>query len=709
MSFHYTKRNYSKYYLIIFSVAGILLNVCLNYLALKMDLPMYLDIVGTIFVTFLGGVLPGIIVSLITSMLLNIFSPGYLYYSLITVIIAILAGWFFRYSKSSKILKFLYSVLTAALVCSVFGVFIQNYISGLPFEEYVEEIFQYVNVKNEFSYMLVVIFAVFLLNIVDKGIAIGLATLFFHLIPERTRDYIANYGWKQKPLTLQEIREARNISTNKAIHKKISVMLSTTICLLSVIMIWISITFYYEDCKEEYSDEAFAIVENAASILDGDEIYEYVKWGDKAKGYHDVENQMKMLLNNTQGVVKLSFFIPEQNGFLYLFQVGKEGVTLSDNGIIIPYYDEFSKYNDYFKNKEVIHEIMFNSDKSVMFASYPVRNSNGEIVCYAISDVYMSFLSEYARDYLMKIFLCFSGFVVMIMIFAFTLAGYELVIPINCITNAACEFLDSHGDQNALDENVRKTRSIGICTGDEVEQLYRTICQMESEMAEYVRDLRHFANTTRKTQTGLIITLAGIVESRDINSTSHVHNTAAYVRIILNGLKKKGYYSEKLSDEYMEEVEMSAPLHDIGKIQISDSIINKRDELTNEEEEIYKLHTVYGRRIMEKAITIVNDDTYLKEARNMAAYHHERWDGKGFPEGLHGEVIPLSARVMGLANELDELISPRGFKISCTLDEAIEIIKSESGKKFDPKCVDALLECISDVKTVINNSNFRRY
>ena len=670
---------------------------------------MYLDTVGTIFVTFLGGVLPGIIVSLITSMLLNIFSPGYLYYSLITVVIALLAGWFVRYSKSSKVLRFFYFIFASSLICSVVGIFIHIYISGLPMESHVEALAQLVNTTDEKSYTLVLILVEFLLNLIDKGVAFLLAIFLFALVPKNTRTYIGNYGWKQKPLTIQQIREARNISTNKAIHKKIIFILSTTICLLSIIMIWISITFYYEDCKEEYSNEAFAIVESAASILDGDEIYEYVKWGDKAKGYHDVENQMKMLLNNTQGVVKLSFFIPEQNGFLYLFQVGKEGVTLSDNGIIIPYYDEFSMYNDYFKNKEVIDEIMFNSDKSIMFASYPVRNSNGEIVCYAISDVYMSFLSEYARDYLIKIFLCFSGFVVMILIFGFTQAGYELVIPINCITEAACEFLDSHGDQNALDENVRKTRSIGICTGDEVEQLYRTICQMESEMAEYVRDLRHFADTTRKTQTGLIITLAGIVESRNINSTAHVHNTAAYVRIILNGLKKKGYYSEKLSDEYMEEVEMSAPLHDIGKIQISDSIINKRDELTNEEEEIYKLHTVYGRRIMEKAIAIVNDDTYLKEARNMAAYHHERWDGKGFPDGLHGEVIPLSARVMGLANELDELIAPRGFKISCTLDEAIEIIKSESGKKFDPKCVDALLECISDVKTVINNSNFRRY
>ena len=139
------------------------------------------------------------------------------------------------------------------------------------------------------------------------------------------------------------------------------------------------------------------------------------------------------------------------------------------------------------------------------------------------------------------------------------------------------------------------------------------------------------------------------------------------------------------------------------------AILNKREELTEEEEEIYKSHVTYGRNIMEKAIATVNDDSYLKEARNMAAYHHERWDGKGYPEGLHGEVIPLSARVMGLANVLDDLTAPKGFKIPYTLDEAVEIIKSESGKKFDPKCVDALLGSINELRVAVKNNGFSRY
>ena len=93
----------------------------------------------------------------------------------------------------------------------------------------------------------------------------------------------------------------------------------------------------------------------------------------------------------------------------------------------------------------------------------------------------------------------------------------------------------------------------------------------------------------------------------------------------------------------------------------------------------------------------------------MAAYHHENWDGTGYPEGLHGEVIPLSARVMALADYLDTLTSPKGFKISYSLEEAIEIIQNESGKRFDPKCVEALVDSLAEVRTVLNKNIIRRY
>jgi HD-GYP domain-containing protein (c-di-GMP phosphodiesterase class II) len=146
---------------------------------------------------------------------------------------------------------------------------------------------------------------------------------------------------------------------------------------------------------------------------------------------------------------------------------------------------------------------------------------------------------------------------------------------------------------------------------------------------------------------------------------------------------------------------MSAPLHDVGKINISDTILNKPGKLTEEEYEIMKLHTVYGKEIMEKAITTVKGENYLKEARNMAAYHHERWDGKGYPEGLHGEVIPLSARIMAVADVFDALTSPRVYKPAFPLEKALQILEEGSGTQFDPKCVNAFMDALPEVKQVL--------
>ena len=114
-----------------------------------------------------------------------------------------------------------------------------------------------------------------------------------------------------------------------------------------------------------------------------------------------------------------------------------------------------------------------------------------------------------------------------------------------------------------------------------------------------------------------------------------------------------------------------------------------------------KSHTTSGRKILEKAIGTVEGENYLKEARNMAAYHHERWDGKGYPEGLHGEVIPLSARIMAVADVFDALTSPRIYKPAFSLQKALEILEEGAGKQFDPKCVEAFIDSLPEVKVVL--------
>ena len=265
-------------------------------------------------------------------------------------------------------------------------------------------------------------------------------------------------------------------------------------------------------------------------------------------------------------------------------------------------------------------------------------------------------------------------------------------------------FMYEMDNQAVLQDNVKKIKRLKIKTDDELENLYNALCKMTEDTAEQVNDIRYQNQTINQMQNGLIVTMADMVENRDADTGYHIQKTADYVRIILEGLKKKGYYEGKLTPKFMNDVVMSAPLHDIGKINISDTILNKPGKLTPEEYEIMKTHTTAGKNIMEKAINTVKGENYLKEARNMAAYHHEWWDGNGYPEGLKGQVIPLSARVMAVADVFDALTSKRIYKEAMPFEEAIDIIKQESGTHFDPKCVEVFAEAEEEVRLVL-----RRY
>ena len=266
-------------------------------------------------------------------------------------------------------------------------------------------------------------------------------------------------------------------------------------------------------------------------------------------------------------------------------------------------------------------------------------------------------------------------------------------------------FTASGDSQDKLDEDVKAIRSIDVHTGDELERLYLSICGMTKNQAEQIRSNRRLSDSTAKMQDGLIITMADMVENRDSDTGAHIQKTAAYVRIIIEGLKKKGYYLEKLTEKFASDAIRSAPLHDVGKINIPDEVLNKPGKLTDEEYEIMKTHTTAGNRIMEHAISTVEGDNYLKEARNMAAYHHERWDGKGYPEGLHGEVIPLSARIMAVADVFDALTSPRVYKPAFSLEKALSILEEGSGTQFDPKCIEVFMDALDEVKIVLRRYN----
>ena len=151
--------------------------------------------------------------------------------------------------------------------------------------------------------------------------------------------------------------------------------------------------------------------------------------------------------------------------------------------------------------------------------------------------------------------------------------------------------------------------------------------------------------------------------------------------------------TKEIDDKFVDTIYVAAPLHDIGKIRVSDMILNKPGKLTVEEFDQMKLHSVFGRDMLAAASKNLGDSDYLQMAKEIAYSHHEWWDGsRGYPEKLKGKEIPLSARIMAVADVFDALVSVRPYKNAFSLNEAMKIIAGESGTHFDPDVVNAFLK-----------------
>ncbi|MCL2002964.1 MAG: response regulator [Oscillospiraceae bacterium] len=183
---------------------------------------------------------------------------------------------------------------------------------------------------------------------------------------------------------------------------------------------------------------------------------------------------------------------------------------------------------------------------------------------------------------------------------------------------------------------------------------------------------------------GIISVLADMVESRDVTTGGHIERTATYIRILIDALLECGLHADEINAWDLETVAASARLHDVGKIAVSDLVLNKPGRLTAEEFEKVKVHTTEGERIIDQMVHQTGEESFLNHARLFAGYHHERWDGAGYPYRLKGGDIPLHGRIMAVADAYDAIISERPYKPAFPPEEAERIIMADAGKHFDP-------------------------
>ncbi|MDR3446391.1 two-component system response regulator [Dyella sp.] len=208
---------------------------------------------------------------------------------------------------------------------------------------------------------------------------------------------------------------------------------------------------------------------------------------------------------------------------------------------------------------------------------------------------------------------------------------------------------------------------------------------LESEVARRTREVTAVQEAT-------ILALTSLAETRDNETGNHIRRTQHYVRVLADALKDHPRFAAVLDEPGRLLMFQSAPLHDIGKIGIPDHILLKPGRLTPEECEVMKTHTTLGRDALQRAEDRLGTPmAFLRIAKEMAYSHQERWDGSGYPEGKKGEAIPVSARLMAVADVYDALISPRVYKKGRTHEEAVAMMAAKRGIDFDPDVLDAFL------------------
>ena len=707
----------SNKYALLLCCAGLVINILGVRIVNWFSLPLYLDNIGSAFTAALGGFIPGIIVGFLTNLINSVGDYTTAYYGSLTVMIAVCSAYYAGRGYYKKLRKLPIIIITFALIGGGLGSILSWALNGFGYGAGVsgplaERIFSG-GVFNRFWSQFA---ADMVIDLADKSITVVIVALLLRLVPVPARRLFAFSDWHQRPLSIRDMTRKLKRRSRHSLRWEIILLVASATLITTGAVTTISFIHFQTASINEQETFAKGVAKVVRESVDPDRIAEYLEKGGSAAGYEETELILKGLMESSEYIEYCYVYHIEEDGCHVVFDPDTEEVPGQAPGSVVPFEKAFEKYIPDLLEGKPIEPVRSNGPYGWLLTVYdPIYDSAGVCQAYAAVDINMNHIARDGYQFLVRVVSLFLGFFIMILTLVIWLAEYRVILPINSMAMVAGEA--SYETEEARTEAVESIERLEIRTDDEIENLYTAIVKSTHDMAlttenmaEYIIRMQEQNRTIRKLQNGLILVLADMVESRDQNTGEHVRKTAAYTGVIMRQLRREHIYEDKLTDAFIEDVVNSAPLHDVGKIQVPDAILNKPGKLTDEEFEIMKTHTTAGSNIISSAIDMVSEENsgYLQEARNLAHYHHERWDGKGYPDGLSGTDIPLSARIMAVADVFDALVSKRSYKDGFSYEKAMSIILEERGTHFDPAIVDAFEHAGPEVRSIME-SNMGRY
>lgn len=491
-----------------------------------------------------------------------------------------------------------------------------------------------------------------------------------------------------------------------SLQSKVVFIVAATSAILILLAVTISFLLYRDTMNERYVDLCRGVAGMMTQAVDGEQIDDYLETREKDASYEETVQELAVIQSCFSEIKYMYVYQIHEDGCHVVFDLDTEDTPAGALGDVVAFDESFENRLPALLAGERTEPIASHGKYGWLLTVYePILDANGRCTAYAGVDIQMEDVRADRYIFIIRMLSLLVGATIIITSFSLWFAQRYMVAPINQLARVSGQFAyDTEENRQAA---VQRFTDLHINTGDEIENLYAAIKKTVTDVSSYIReinektaDIQQKAAIIQQMQNNTIVSFASMVESRDLSTGNHVKHTAAYVRLLAEGLRQSGVYAETLSDDYIDTLVRSAPLHDIGKIEISDAILNKPGKLTSDEFETIKTHTTIGRAILQEAFEGIEGENFLAQAEDLAEYHHEKWNGMGYPCGLSGDAIPLCARIMAVADVFDALISSRSYKEPYDFETACAIIRSESGNHFDPQIVEVFVSLADNIRQV---------
>lgn len=395
---------------------------------------------------------------------------------------------------------------------------------------------------------------------------------------------------------------------------------------------------------------------------------------------------VSQLLSDKKSVVSLDIVMDEMQVMAEDIQLNGEGYgfMIDKNGLVVAHHDVLQKGKNYLDDEDM-------QGSQLQEMTRKILSSGGNAVTMELDgEECMIFSKEVQQDW----------YVVMVINTADLFERVKVTLWRNILVSVLIFIVVGYFCTSSYRNRNKATRY--------AEELKNYQTTLEERVEAQTKKIKEQALERIRMQESVIEGMAAIIESRDNSTGEHVRNTKRYVSMMADYMLENNIYPEEVDEKFTVYIRNAAPLHDVGKILISDVILNKPGRFTPEEFEIMKTHAFLGGDIVEKILAGNAEPELLQMARDIVCCHHEKWDGSGYPRGLRGSEIPLSARIMAVADVFDALVCKRVYKEAMAEEHAFSILREDAGKHFDPVLVDVFFAIREDVHQYLQENTRRQ-